>query len=67
MPRADRVLYASLLRIGERFRAEGLPLLGVAGGGGTAAAAACWDLSWPSTVRRLVEEPPPGVGLSGKR
>ena len=67
MPRPDQRLYAALLRAGERFRAERLPLLGVASPGtsaGTGAPLVAWDLSWPSSVRAALEAPPPGAGLA---
>ncbi|PRW61057.1 2-dehydro-3-deoxyphosphooctonate aldolase [Chlorella sorokiniana] len=59
MPKADARLYAALLRTGARFRTAGMPLLGVAG-----TDCVCWDLSWPATVRRELQSPPPGVGLA---
>lgn len=62
MPKADARLYAALLRAGRRFRSAGMPLLGVAG-----TDVVCWDLSWPATVRRELQAPPPGVGLAGER
>lgn len=61
MPKADARLYAALLRAGRRFRSAGMPLLGVAG-----TDVVCWDLSWPATVRRELQGPPPGVGLAGE-
>lgn len=61
MPKADARLYAALLRAGRRFRSAGMPLLGVAG-----TDVVCWDLSWPATVRRELQAPPPGVGLAGE-
>ena len=61
MPRPEQRLYSELLRIGRRFQAERLPLLGVAGSPLVAA-----DLQWGATLRAAVEAPPvPGAGLAG--
>ncbi|PSC74455.1 hypothetical protein C2E20_2328 [Micractinium conductrix] len=60
MPRPEQRLYSELLRIGRRFQAERLPLLGVAGSPLVAA-----DLQWGATLRAAVEAPPvPGAGLA---
>jgi hypothetical protein len=60
MPRADTLLYSALLRMGSRFAAERLPLLGVVG-----TPLVCYNLAWPATLRRQLEAPPPGAGLAG--
>ena len=62
MPRADTLLYSALLRLGGRFAAERLPLLGVVG----TPPLVCYNLAWPATLRRQLEAPPPGAGLAGK-
>ncbi|KAL4424141.1 hypothetical protein ABPG75_001442 [Micractinium tetrahymenae] len=55
MPRADQRLYAALLRLGRAFEAEGLPLMGVAGGGPV-----CHSLAWRCCLRAAFEAPSPG-------
>ncbi|KAI3424261.1 hypothetical protein D9Q98_009615 [Chlorella vulgaris] len=59
MPRADQRLYTALLRLTRRFRAAGLPVLGIAG-----TDAVCYSLDWPGAVRQQLQHPPLGIGLA---
>lgn len=61
MPRADQRLYTALLRLTRRFRAAGLPVLGIAG-----TDAVCYSLDWPGAVRQQLQHPPLGIGLAGE-
>ena len=61
MPRAERLLYSALLRMGRRFRHERLPLLGVAGSD-----AVSYPLPWPAALRRQLENAAPGTEIAGQ-
>lgn len=61
MPRADQRLYAAFLRLGRAFEADGLPLLGIAGGGPV-----CHSLAWRRCLRAAMEVPRPGDGFAGE-